>query len=87
MKKTLTVAVASAMLVASPFAATGAFAMGQELTMLEAAIDNQFNALGITDYQMGELTLSQLSLIRAVLGSSDYSQTEKKQQIEQILAQ
>lgn len=36
---------------------------------------------------MGNLTLSHLAMIRSVLGSSDYSQTEKKQQIEQVLAQ
>jgi len=84
MKKTLTAAVAAVMLTAAPFAAFGQ-TMGEGLSMLEAAIDNQFSALGITDYQMGELTLSQLSTIRSVLSSSDYSQTEKKQQVEAIL--
>ncbi len=53
--------------------------------MLEHSVNNEFAMLGITDYTMGELTLSQLGAIKAVTQSNDYNQSEKKAQIEKIL--
>jgi hypothetical protein len=53
--------------------------------MLEQAVHNQFDRLGISDYKMEDLTLGQLAEIKQVVGSNDYGQAEKKTQIMQII--
>ena len=68
----------------SPFAAV-AQSMDTELTMLEQAVQNAFSRLGVTEYKMEDLTLGQLAEIKAVVGSGDYSEADKKRQIMQII--
>jgi hypothetical protein len=85
MKRSILTVCTAAVLAASPLSAVGAFAMDEELTMLEHSVNNEFAMLGITDYTMGELTLGQLAAIKAVTQNGDYSSSEKKNQIEVIL--
>jgi len=83
--KSLVAILAAGMLSVSPLVISGALAMGNELTMLEDAINRDFAKLGIAKFEMGDLTLSQLAEIKRVLDSNDYSSSERKQQIEVIL--
>ena len=55
-------------------------------TMLETAVNKEFNQLGITGVDPMSLDLAQLSTIKGVIGSSDYNRSEKKSQIEAIIA-
>jgi hypothetical protein len=87
MKKNMIAMLAATVVAATPMLATSAFAqyaMG-ELTMLEQAANNHFVRLGITQFNMGDLTLSQLAEIKQVLNSNDYNYSDKKFQIEKIL--
>jgi hypothetical protein len=60
--------------------------MDEGLTMLETAVNKEFNQLGITGVDPMSLDLAQLSTIKGVIGSSDYNRSEKKSQIEAIIA-
>jgi hypothetical protein len=60
--------------------------MEEGLTMLETAVDKEFSNLGIDDVDPMSLSLAQLSTIKGVIGSSDYNNSEKKSQIEAIVA-
>jgi hypothetical protein len=87
MKKNMIAMLAATVVVATPMLATGAFAqfaMG-ELNMLEQAANNHFVRLGISQVNMGDLTLSELAEIKQVLNSNDYNDADKKFQIEKIL--
>ncbi|MEM1266380.1 MAG: hypothetical protein AAGI50_10235 [Pseudomonadota bacterium] len=82
MKRTLIAVTTAAAL--SFAGATTAVAMGEQLTMLEAAIDSEFQRLGIQDIGMGDLTLGQLALIKNVIESEDNTQ-EKRRRIMAIV--
>ncbi len=60
--------------------------MEEGLTMLETAVDKEFSILGIDDVDPMSLSLAQLSTIKGVIGSSGYNNSEKKSQIEAIVA-
>ncbi len=60
--------------------------MDEGLTMLETAVSKEFNQLGIKDVDPMSLDLAQLSTIKGIVGSSDYNDSEKKSQIEAIIA-
>jgi len=55
------------------------------LSMLELAVSREFGKLGI-DVDPMTLSLNQLALIKAVVGSSDYGSDEKAAQIQAIIA-
>ena len=82
MKRTVTALALVASL--SAFAAPAAFAMGEELTMLELAVDNAFTQIGIRDVNVSTLTLAELALIKSVL-DSDSDNQEKKSRVEAII--
>lgn len=60
--------------------------MDEGLTMLELAVDKEFSQLGIEGVDPMSLSLNQLSTIKGVIGSSGYNRSEKKSQIEAIIA-
>ena len=60
--------------------------MDEGLSMLELAVNKEFNQLGITDVDPMSLDLAQLSTIKGIISSSDYNDSEKKSQIEAIIA-
>ncbi|MHA3979895.1 hypothetical protein ACW9UR_19650 [Halovulum sp. GXIMD14794] len=62
---------------------TSAFAMGEELSMLELATTNAFQQLNVENVDVMSLTVSQLAQIRGVL-ESDISDNDKKRRIEAI---
>jgi hypothetical protein len=80
--KTILAAMAVAMAVS-----TGAMAqtMDEPLSMLEVAAQKEFDKIGITGVDPMDLTLNQLSLIKSVMGSSDYNDNEKSKQIMAIV--
>jgi hypothetical protein len=53
--------------------------------MLEVAAQKEFDKIGITGVDPMDLTLNQLSLIKSVMGSSDYNDNEKSKQIMAIV--
>ena len=85
MKRALVAILAAMVVSATPLVAVAQAPMGTELSMLEQAVHNQFGKLGISEYQMEDLTLGQLAEIKQVVGSSDYGDNEKKNQIMQII--
>lgn len=78
------IALSTAVAISAASFAPTAFAMDQELTMLEAAIDGAFVELGIQDVAIGSLTLAQLALVKNVLESEDSTQT-KRNRVEAIV--
>ncbi|MBD3626445.1 MAG: hypothetical protein HUJ24_13965 [Rhodobacteraceae bacterium] len=64
--------------------ATSALAMGEELSMLELAVENQLERLNVADVDVMSLTLSQLAIIRGIVEGED-SDNDKKRQIEAIV--
>ena len=87
MKKTVFALVAAAVVSGAPLAVSGAFAMENELTMLEQAVNKEFVRYGLEGIDMGDLTVNQLAEIRAVVNGSDYSDAEIKQRLETIVTQ
>lgn len=83
MKRTLTALALVATLGA--VSAPVANAMQQELTMLELAVGNAMNRLGITGYDINELTVGQLAQIKGEI-ESDNSDGVKKRNVEAIIA-
>lgn len=63
---------------------TSAFAMGEELSMLELAANNALEQLNI-ETDVTQLTVAQLAQIRGVL-EDDSSDNDKKRRIEAIIA-
>jgi hypothetical protein len=80
--KTILAAMAVAMAVS-----TGAIAqtMDEPLSMLEVAAQKEFDKIGIPGVDPMDLPLNQLSLIKSVMGSSDYPDNEKSKQIMAIV--
>ncbi len=64
--------------------ANAATAMDQEMTMLEKAVENSLDRLGIDDVNISNLTLSELSQIRVIAGG-DESTNRKSALIEAII--
>ncbi|MXU66839.1 hypothetical protein [Oceanomicrobium pacificus] len=83
MTKKLTALATAAALSFSAMMPMAASAMDEELTMLEAAVNNQLEILGIETDIMA-LTVGQLTEIKGVL-SSDDTQTEKKERVMAII--
>ena len=82
MKRTI----AAMTLLASAAAFTApAVAMEQELTMLELAVGNALEGVGVRDVDVMSLTVSQLAIIKNVL-SSDDSVNDKARRIEAIIS-
>ncbi len=69
----------------SAFTAPTVNAMGQELTMLELAVNNAMQQIGIQDVDVSDLTLGQLALIKAVLEGDDETGIQKRR-IENIVS-
>ena len=69
---------------ATAFAAPS-FAMEQELTMLELAVGNALEQVGVRDVDVMSLTVSQLAIIKNVLASDD-SNNDKARRIEAIIS-
>ena len=82
MKRTLTALALVASLGA--FAAPAANAMGEELTMLELAVDRVFDRVGVEAPVTG-LTVAQLSLIKNVLAEG-LTNEQTKERIEAIIS-
>jgi hypothetical protein len=59
--------------------------MGEALSMLEIAAQRELTAIGVTDVDPMSLSLSQLAQIRSIMGSSEYNENEKSNQIKQIV--
>ncbi len=59
--------------------------MDEALSMLEIAAKRELSAIGVTDVDPMALSLSQLAQIRSIMGSSEYSENDKAQQIKQIV--
>ena len=87
MKRTAFALVAAALVSGAPLAVGGAFAMENELTMLEQAVNKEFVRYGLEGIDMGDLTVNQLAEIRAVVNGSDFSDAEIKQRLETIVSQ
>ena len=84
MKMPLKAILVAALVSASPVAVL-AQDMDNELTMLEQAVHNAFTRYGVSEYKMEDLTLGQLAEIKAIVGSGDYSDGDKKEQIMQVI--
>lgn len=85
-KKTLAAAaVALTLISGAAFAQSTAATMDVGLSMLELAVSREFTKLGI-DVDPMSLSLNQLATIKAVVGSSDYNENEKAQQVKAIIA-
>ncbi|MEM8788369.1 MAG: hypothetical protein AAGE76_08905 [Pseudomonadota bacterium] len=82
MKRTLA---AVAVLASAAAFTTPAVAMDQELTMLELAVNNALERIGVLDVDVAALSISQIALINNVLNSDD-SQNEKARRVEVIVA-
>jgi len=82
MKKSL-LAIIAATLLSAPLA-TGALAM-TDAPMLKQHVQNRIAAIGFTPDTVEGLTISQLSLIKAIVASDDYSRNEKVHQIKAVL--
>lgn len=76
---------AATILATSAAMTTPAFAMGEELTMLESAVKNELSQVGIRDVDLMSLTVGQLAVIKNILDSDD-SENEKRQRIEAVLS-
>jgi len=68
----------------SAFAAPAAYAMGEELTMLELAVDRVFDRVGV-EAPVTSLTVAQLALIKDVLAEGQ-TNAQTKERIEAIIA-
>lgn len=65
--------------------AVPASAMEQELSMLEAAVNNSLAGVGVQDVDVMALTVSQLAIIKHVLNSDD-SNSDKARRINAIIS-
>jgi type II secretory pathway predicted ATPase ExeA len=70
--------------VVASLGAGAANAANDTLTMLEQSVTADFKRLGIKDVMMGDLTLSQLALIKAIM-DDDESMGGKKTRIEFVI--
>ncbi len=82
MKRTVTALALIASM--SAFAAPAAFAMGEELTMLELAVDRVFDKVGVEAPVTG-LTVAQLALIKSAVAEGG-TNDDVKRRIEAIIA-
>ena len=82
MKRTLTALALIGSL--SAFAAPAANAMGEELTMLEHAVQNVFDRVGVT-HEVSELSVAELALIKNVLAEGQ-SNERTRERIEAIIS-
>ncbi len=82
MKRTVTALALVASL--SAFAAPAAFAMGEELTMLELAVDRVFDKVGV-EHDVSTLTVAELALIKNVVADGGTNE-DVKRRIEAIIA-
>ena len=64
--------------------ATSALALGDELSMLELAVENQMERLNVENVDVMSLTLAQLAIIRGIVEGDD-SDNDKKRRIEAIV--
>jgi len=82
MKRTVTALALVASL--SAFAAPAAYAMGEELTMLELAVDRVFDRVGV-EHDVSTLSIAELALIKDVLAEGATNE-KTKQRIEAIIS-
>lgn len=78
-------AVAASLTAGAAAAQSESATMDVGLSMIELAASREFTKLGI-DIDPMSLSLNQLAQIKSVIGSSDYTVNEKKQQVEAIIA-
>ncbi|MSU91194.1 hypothetical protein GE300_16545 [Rhodobacteraceae bacterium 2CG4] len=81
MKTVITAAVLLASATAFTASAQG---MGEGLSMLELAVDNELQRLNVQDVDPMALTLSQLAIIRGIV-EGDESDNDKKRRIEAVV--
>lgn len=79
------VLVTTSLAAGSAFAQENAMGMDEGLSMLELSVSKEFTKLGINDVDPMSLDLNQLSLIKTVVASGDYSNNEKNKQIMTII--
>ncbi len=79
-----TIITAIALVASTTGFATSALAMGEELSMLELAVENQMERLNVENVDVMSLTLAQLAIIRGIVEGDD-SDNDKKRRIEAIV--
>lgn len=77
----------AASLLGSPAAAqtsaVGTMEMG--LSMIELAAQRELTRIGMTDVDVGALTVGELSSIHLILSSDDLNDSEQRQQVKSVL--